>query len=121
MTNKEVYDFYSALQGVQVDQHMPAKVAYAIIRNEHLTEPIVRSIDVARNGMIEKYCDPTPDEQGRYFVKEEFKEQFNKEIDELLAVENDIYLYMINLSDLEEVSLSLAEMRALYPMISEEV
>lgn len=121
MTNSEAYNFYSALQELQKNKNsFPAKIAYAIIRNSHLLEDIVKSMNAARDEMVRTYCEPLPDDSGRYKVKEEYLEKFQKEFNDLYAVENEVSLQKISLSDLDGISLSLDDMNALYPMISEE-
>lgn len=121
MKNKEVVNVYEKLiKTTQMNQtRFPAKVSFAIVRNLKLLEPIYNDIIEARLKIAQEYGEEIPDEPGSYKAKDGMFDIMQDELNSLAEVENDIKFYTITLDDIQNNSLSLADMEGLYFMIEE--
>lgn len=106
---------------------LPVKVAYAITKNINKinTELIAYTNEKAK--LVDKYAKKDEegklklDENGNAILKEEHIQDWNKDIAELLAIENDIDIHMINLDDLlnSDYAISPAKLAAIDFMIKD--
>ena len=121
MTNAEIYALGERLaQLSQQEISFPAKVAYAILRNQKILAPIIRDIEEVRASIVTKYCDPAPDGKDQYVPRKETADILNKELTDLASIENSsLTLHKFSLSELDGINLSVADMEALYPIIEE--
>ncbi len=123
MKNREIMNFVENINKMREKEGIsfPAKVAFAITRNMKKLLPIAEDCIQTRQEVIKKYGTPVEDKPDTYSISEENAEKVNKELDNLFNFEiYDIELNKIKLSDMENVSLTIEQMDALYPMIDEE-
>jgi hypothetical protein len=95
---EEIYNLSEGI-GELAKKEMPTKVALRISRNQRKLIEEVRTADVLRQKLIEKYRD----EKVKDKIKEDKQKEFKEEFDELMSQEIDIKLDCINLSDLGEL------------------
>src|SRR5699024_9709599 len=79
-------------------KELPTKTAFRISRNHRKLIEEVKTADEMRSNLIDKYRD----EQDENKIKEDKKEEFKKEFDELMEQEVDIKLSKIKLFELGE-------------------
>lgn len=87
---------------------LPIKVGYAIRKNLKLLEPIAAAYEEERTKILDKYI--VKDEDGNYVVKDgsyvaSDEAEYNREMQELLEIENEIALHTVPFSELEKCDL----------------
>ena len=120
MTNARIYALSNKLDSVlnSETRYMPAKIAYFIHKNKTKILEHFNIIEQSRFGIIRHYG--TLDEStGSYNVPSELLVKANKELEELLQIEQDIDISMIKLDDLVELDFTFEQMEALSFMIEE--
>lgn len=120
MTNAQIYALSNKLDSVlnSETRYMPAKIAYFIHKNKTKILEHFNIIEQSRFGIIRHYG--TLDETtGSYNVPNEVLAKANKELEELLQIEQDIDISMIKLDDLVDLDFTFEQMEALSFMIEE--
>lgn len=120
MLNKDILTLFRGLQELSADSEvrLPAKVAFAIVRNLKSLAPIVEDIETARFHIAETYGVPT--EQG-YSIPNVSRDAANEELNELANTNVEVSIVTIKMSDIENLSISVAAAEALIFMVEEEV
>ena len=106
---------------------LPVKVAYAITKNINKINSELKAYNKEKVKLIDKYAEKDEegklkvDENGNVPLKEEYIEDYNRDIKELLSIENEIDIHMIKLDDLlnSNYYISPAELPAIDFMIEE--
>ena len=122
MSNREVYETTVKLQkffGENNELFLPVVINYAIQRNLNILMPICKAIEKSRNTIGEKYGIFNP-EDNSYHIEPDNILMAEKEMENLMDLEEKIEIRMITLEDLSELKLSSAQMAALLFMIEEE-
>lgn len=116
----EIHTNLSMLQKTNI--HFPGAVAFKIIYNIRQLTPIVKDAYSLRESIVEQYGDGKfVEENGVQYVQvaERYREDAQRELEELAQTEIDIKLYKIQLKDIENINMSAEEMNLLYDMIEE--
>ena len=85
---------------------LPVKVAYAITKNINKINSELKAYNKEKAKLIDKYGEKDKegklkvDKKGNIPLKEEHIEDWNRDIKELLSIENEIDIHMINLDEL---------------------
>lgn len=130
ITNKQVRDFVLGVgNNGLAKKRLPVKIGYAISRNLNNMDGILNSYEDARQKLIDQYAEKNED--GTMKIKDnvaviapENSKAFSEAIDELLAIENEIDLYTINMDEVEKCdtdkydSLTTADLMTLDIMIN---
>ena len=119
LTNSQIFNLYEAI-GQLKEINLPIRMSFQLIKNLKLLEPYYTSIQEVRNSVLVKYgYDGTPNFQ---FAQEKI-EDINKELMEILEIENEVAVSQIWMVDLEKAlpQAPLTLLEALYPIIGEEV
>lgn len=104
---------------------LPVKASYAIAKNIAKIEAELKVYGNEREKLIEKYAEKNEkgniaaDENGQIKFKPECAESWNKEIKELLAIENEVNIHKFKLDALEGYSMTPVEMMLIDYMIEE--
>lgn len=106
---------------------LPVKVAYAITKNINKINSELKAYNKEKAKLIDKYGEKDEegklkvDEKGNVPLKKEYIEDYNRDIAELLSIENEIDIHMINLDDLlnSNCNISPAGLVAIDFMINE--
>ena len=106
---------------------LPVKVAYAITKNINKINTELKAYNEEKAKLIDKYSEKDEegklktDEIGNVTLKEEHIEDWNRDIKELLSIENEIDIHMIQLDDLlnSDYNISPAELAAIEFMVEE--
>lgn len=126
LSNERIVNTINALVKLNNTQ-LPIKVAYAISKNVNKIESELKVYNTERNKLANKYGEKDKegklkvDENGNVPLKEEYIEDYNRDIKELLSIENEIDIHMIKLDDLlnSNYDISPAELSAIDFMIEE--
>lgn len=119
---------YLACQRIK-DEKLNIKVAYQLIRLINELETEMKNIEQFRRGIIEKYCERDEDgnpvttktAQGEGIsIKEEFREEAQKELTELFTTEIDIKDYKFTADDFNNINISISELYGLFPFLQDE-
>lgn len=113
LTNRRIVNDSNFLGGL-IHKQLPVKVSYAISKN---ISKIERELDIynkERQKLLDKYC--VKDEKGENIIDEnnqlkiadEHLDTWNKEINELLDIEVDIYIHKFKLDDLLQCNLEVS-------------
>lgn len=110
----------------QISQkQLPLKASYAIAKNIAKIESELKIYNKEREKLIEKYSEKDSEgkiainENGHVKLKEEYINDWNRDIKELLAIENDISIHKFPISVLEGHDMAPAELMLIDYMIEE--
>lgn len=119
MTNAEIYGISEALNSAfnTEERYLPARVNFFIQKNRSVLARQVEIIEETRNSIIIHYGQSQSD--GSYFVGEAKIAEANKELADLLNVNQEVNISMIKLSDLDGLDFTPSQMQALLFMIEE--
>lgn len=126
LSNEKIINTINVL-GKLNNAQLPIKVAYAISKNINKIESELKVYNTEKEKLIDRYAKKDEegklkaDEYGNVNIKEEHIEDWNKDVKELLSIENEIDIYMIKLDSLlnSDYNISPAELTAIDFMIEE--
>jgi len=126
LSNEKIVNDTQMLSTISQKQ-LPVKVSYAIAKNISKIEAELKIYNAERQKLIEKYAEKDENgkvksENGSIRIQKEFVEDWNKDIKELLAIENDIDIHKFKLSEFDgkACDFSPSEFMAIDYMIEEE-
>lgn len=126
LSNERIVNTINALSKLNNAQ-LPIKVAYAISKNVNKIESELKVYNTEKAKLVNKYGEKDKEgklkvgENGNVSLKEEHIEDYNRDIKELLSIENEMDIHMIKLDDLlnSDYNISPAELSAIDFMIEE--
>ena len=126
LSNERVVNTINALSKLNNAQ-LPIKVAYAISKNANKIESELKVYNTEKAKLVNKYGEKDKEgklkvgENGNVSLKEEHIEDYNRDIKELLSIENEMDIHMIKLDDLlnSDYNISPSELSAIDFMIEE--
>lgn len=122
LTNRNILESINNLRAVAQKQ-LPVKVSYTISKNISQIESELKIYEKERQKLIEKYAEK--DEDGKIISDERNQIKFadvvgwDKDIKELLDIENDVDIRKFKLDELNGFNISAAELQAIDSMIEE--
>lgn len=123
LSNERILSDIKALGEISQKQ-LPIKVSYAIAKNISKIEAELKIYNKEREKLIDKYA--VMDDKGKLVLDKngqiKFKdaEAWNKDIRELLSIENEINIHTFPIGALEGYNMSPAELKAIDYMIDEK-
>ena len=124
LSNKRILDDVTKLSKISQMQ-LPVKVSYAIAKNISKIELELSIYNNEREKLIEKYSlkddngKTIIDENSQIKIKEEYKQAWDSDINDLLAIENTIDIHKFSINELEGFSITPAELMVIDYMIEE--
>lgn len=123
LTNKEIIEKVGML-GELINRKLPVKVSYAIGKNISKIESELKHYNKARKNILEKYCEKDEEgnlkiEDGNYVIKENEKENWNKDIKDLDEIVVEIDAHTFNIDLLNGYEMSPSEMMCIDFMLEE--
>lgn len=126
LSNERIVNTINALSKLNNAQ-LPIKVAYAISKNVNKIESELKVYNTEKAKLVNKYGEKDKEgklkvgEIGNVSLKEEHIEDYNRDIKELLSIENEMDIHMIKLDDLlnSDYNISPSELSAIDFMIEE--
>lgn len=119
LTNNEIYSYAIALNEAFADntQRLPMKVNFYLQKNKKTLTELGRDIEESRMDIVRNYGELTEDGT-QYAIPRENIEPAQKELEDLLALEQEVNIYMISADSLsDDISLTTGQMEAIMFMI----
>ena len=121
LKNKDIFNYSEEIEKAFCTdtRYLPAKVNFYIQKTAHNLKAAKEEIEETKNEILlhhGKYDDST----GYYEIYPEHIATVNKEINELFNLEQEISLYNLPLSWLDNVDFTLQQMNALMCMITDD-
>lgn len=119
LTNNEIYSYAIALNEAFVDntQRLPMKVNFYLQKNKKTLAELGRDIEESRLDIIRNYGELTEDGT-QYSISRDKVNAAQKELEDLLALEQEVNIYMISADSLtDDISLTTGQMEAIMFMI----
>ena len=119
LTNKQIYDYAIAIMEAFKDsnQKLPIKINFYLQKNKKMLLELGQDIENSRMEIIREHG-ILDKETNQYIVPSEKIEIANKELGELLELEQEVNLYTINIDSLsDDYSLTTGQMEAIMFMI----
>ena len=121
LTNNEIYLYAKNLVEAfnDKDQKLPIKINFYLQKNKNTLIELASSIEVARMEIAKNYGNLDAESQ-QYVIPPEKIEEVNKELMDLLSLEQEVQIYMINIDNLsDDIALTTAQMEAIMFMIEQ--
>ena len=125
LTNERILNDSTRLASI-AQKELPIKVSYAIAKNLAKLEAELKTYNSEREKLIEKYSikdengKTVADENNQIKLQPELISEWNKDIQELLAIENDINIHTFSIEALNGYSMSPSDLMLIDYMIVEE-
>ena len=117
MTNKQVIDLYNGLCKLEEKKvQLPIIVGYGLAKDKTLLEEEVKLIYNFQHKILLKYGNYNNEKD--IIVPKEKVDEANKELEELLNMENGIELVQIPITAFKDLQFTLEEMKALQYIIN---
>lgn len=119
LTNNEIYGYAIALNEAFADntQRLPMKVNFYLQKNKKTLMELGRDIEESRLDIIRNYGELTEDGT-QYSISRDKVDAAQKELEDLLALEQEVNIYMISADSLtDDISLTTGQMEAIMFMI----
>ena len=119
LTNNEIYGYAIALNEAFADntQRLPMKINFYLQKNKKTLIELARDIEESRAEIIRGYGELTEDGT-QYSIPKDSVEAAQKELEDLLTLEQEVNIYMISTDSLsDDISLTTGQMEAIMFMI----
>lgn len=119
MTNNEIYSYAVALNEAFAngDQRLPIKVNFYLQKNKNTLVTLAQDIEESRMDIVSSFGALTED-GASYKIPADKINEAQKEIEDLLALEQEVEIYKVNIDNLpEDLSLTTAQMEAIMFMV----
>lgn len=120
---KELNDPDSIINSKNSDTKLPVKILWAISGNIKKLNDILELIHEQEQAINDSYFNDDKSEvndEGLYVVKTEFRDEFIKEKNDLMLIENEVDLSMINLSDIQDFNFRPSDFMSINFMIFDD-
>lgn len=121
LTNNKIYNYAINLSKVfnAGDQYLPAKVNFFIQKNKKMLIGLGADIEDARIAILNNYGELAEDGV-TYNLTANNIDKANKELNDLLQIEQEVPISKIKLSDLNGIDFTIEQMQAIMFMIDED-
>ena len=119
LTNNKIYEYALALNEAFVDntQRLPMKINFYLQKNKKTLLELGQDIEESRADIIRNYGELTEDGV-RYSIPSDKISEAQKELEDLLNLEQEVNIYMISADSLtDDISLTTGQMEAIMFMI----
>lgn len=124
LSNKRILEDVQRLGEISQKQ-LPVKVSYAIAKNISKIESELKIYNAEREKLIEQYSEKDidgkikADEKGQVIFEKEKIAEWDKDIKELLEIENEVEIHIFNIMLLDGYSMTPSELMLIDYMIEE--
>lgn len=122
LSNERILNDAQSLGSIS-NKELPIKVSYAIAKNISKIESELKVYNTQKQKLIEKYSEKGEDgktlidAENKIKIQDEYLENWNRDIEELLAIENEVDIHTFDISLLEGFSMSPSELMLIDYMI----
>lgn len=121
--NVQIIEFYELLKENFSNniKYFPAKISFIIMKNMKNLKNFADEIYLTRDDIIQYYGNPNVEDSNTYIIPEDKKEIAQKELDDLIELEQEVPILKLKFSDIENLEFTMNQMEAIMFMIEEEV
>ena len=121
--NVQIIEFYELLKENFSNniKYFPAKISFIIMKNMKNLKNFADEIYLTRDDIIQYYGNPNVEDSDIYIIPEDKKEIAQKELDDLIELEQEVPILKLKFSDIENLEFTMNQMEAIMFMIEEEV
>lgn len=122
LSNRKIVDSLSTLK-IIAQKQLPVKVSYAISKNISKIESILNIYNKEKEKLLEKYGEKDeegqlkPNEYGQIVINKSCEKDWEKDINDLLEIENEIDIHKFSIDLLGEYFMSPVELASIDYMI----
>lgn len=119
LTNNEIYIYARNLTEAfnDKDQKLPIKINFYLQKNKNTLMELAIAIEASRMEIVKNYGNLDENSQ-QYIIPPDKIEEVNKELIDLLALEQEVQIYTISIDNFsDDLSLTTAQMEAIMFMI----
>lgn len=119
LTNSQIYNYAIALNEAFADntQKLPMKVNFYLQKNKKILIELGKDIEESRMEIIHNYGELNED-GSQYIIPKDKIEIIQKELEDLLALTQEVNIYMISADNLtNDINLTTGQMEAILFMI----
>ena len=120
LTNKQIYDYILNLNQAfnNNQQKLPIKLNFYLQKNKNLLLDLSNEIEKMRMEIIQTYGKPDLENTNTYIIPKEDIETAQKELDELLKIEQEVNIYKMKFEEIpNNIDLTIEQMEAILFMI----
>lgn len=118
-SNQSIYSITQDLSFLDnLDIRMPVRIGFYLKKNVQTFKNAAQEIEEARISLCEAFGEYNS-ETNYYRVPTEKVEELNKELNDLLTLEQELPIHIFKIEDFDGIELSLQQISALMPMIEE--
>lgn len=120
MTNTEIYTYAMKMAEAFTDdtQRLPVKVNFYLQKNKNTLTSLAQDIEASRMEIVRNYGTPNPDNEGQYIIAADKVAEAQKELNDLLTLEQEVNIYMVNIDNIpDDLALTTGQMDAIMFMI----
>lgn len=120
LTNAEIYTYAMRLAETFTDdtQRLPVKVNFYLQKNKSLLTSLAQDIETSRMEIVRNYGIPNEENEGQYIIPADKVTEAQKELSDLLALEQEVTIYKINIDSIpDDLALTTGQMDAIMFMI----
>lgn len=120
ISNKNIYDYALILKQKYSDCNikMPVKIGFFLQKNISTITELAKEVEIAKMKIGSEYGSPNEDNTG-FQIPIENLEKANKELQDLIDIEQEVNLHMFKLDDFENIELTYDQLEAIMFMIEE--
>lgn len=125
LSNERILNDSARLSQI-AQKELPVRVSYAIAKNITKLQAELNAYNTERGKLIEKYSvkdesgTTITDENNQIKIQPELLVDWNKDIKELLSIENEVDIHQFSIDALHEYSISASDLMIIDYMIIEE-
>ncbi len=122
LSNERILNDAAALGSIS-NKELPVKVSYAIAKNINKIESELKVYSNEKQKLIDKYSEKGEDgktlidTENKIKIADEYLDDWNRDIELLLAIENEVDIHKFDISLLEGFSMSPSELMLIDYMI----
>lgn len=119
LTNTQIYNYAINLNEAFKDtsQKLPIKINFYLQKNKATLTSLAQDIETARLNILRQYGSPSEDGD-QYIIPKENIEEAQQELNDLLALEQEVNIYTIDINNLgDDLALTTGQMEAILFMI----
>lgn len=120
LTNTQIYNYAISLNEAFKDasQKLPIKINFYLQKNKAALTSLAQDIETARLNILRQYGSPSEDGD-QYIIPKENIEEAQQELNDLLALEQEVNIYTIDINNLgDDLALTTGQMEAILFMIN---
>ena len=131
LTNQKIYELAILINKAQeennlendfIDFNLPININFYIQQNFELILNAAILIEKSRNFIIQKYKDSKSENNSdKILIKKEYILEAQKELQDLMNIEQDLNIKIIKLSQFDNINISSSQLRMIMFMIEDDI